>query len=113
MRNKMPTKVVLKNQETTVERLKLDASSDLIAALIQYRESTKAAGREALSEWANKALVCMAMLASNVSEDMRVEEAISAFHRSGVAPKALTVRLMQEFRSTLRDDELEALIAVS
>jgi hypothetical protein len=106
----MATKVTLRNEETTIERLKLKTETDVIAALIHYRESTKAAGRHNLSEWANKALVCMAMLASDVSEDLLIEEAISSFHRSGVAPKALTDRLMREFRSTLRDDELEALI---
>jgi hypothetical protein len=107
----MATKVTLRNEETTIERLKLKAETDLIAALIQYRESTKAAGRHKLSAWANVELVRIAMLASDVSSDLLIEEAISAFHRSGVAHQKITTDMLRKFRSTLRDDELEALLA--
>jgi hypothetical protein len=107
---KMATKVVLRNEETTLERLKLKANSDLIAALIQYRESAKAAGRYRLSEWANLALARVAAL-SHVSEDLRLQDAITLFHNSSNAgARILAVDLLSGFRSTLRDDELEALI---
>src|SRR6266403_6179345 len=107
----MATKVTLPNEETSIERLKLKAETDLIAALIQYRESTKAAGRHELSAWANVQLVRMAMLASDVSSDLLMEEAISVFHRSGVAHQEFTTDMLWKFRGTLRDYELEALLA--
>jgi hypothetical protein len=106
----MATTLVLRNEGTDVERSKHKAKSDLISALIQYRESAKAAGRCSLSEWAHVKLAQVAAL-SHVSEDVRVEEAVTAFHNSHVAPKAFAVDMMREFRSLLRDDELESLVS--
>ena len=91
-----------------IERTKLKAKSDLISALIQYRESTKAAGRYPLSDWANVQLARIAAF-SHVSEDLKLQDSIAAFHNSGVVPKQITVNMLSEFRSTLRDDELERL----
>jgi hypothetical protein len=106
----MATKIALRNEETTIERLKLKPETDLIAALIQYRESTKAAGRHKLSAWASKELVCMAMLTCDVSSDLLIHEAISAMYRSDVEAPALAERIMRDFRSTLSDTELETLL---
>jgi len=106
----MATKVTLRNEETTVDRLKLKAYSDLISALIQYRESARAAARPALWGWASDKLSQLAAL-SQVSEDLRLQEAIAAFHNSNVAgASGLAEDLLREFRTMLTDPELEALI---
>ena len=93
-----------------IERSKHKAKSDLISTLIQYREAAKVAGRYTLSYWANVALARVAAL-SHVSEDLRLQDAITAFHNSSNAgARILAVDLLTGFRCTLRDDELEALI---
>ncbi|HZV89562.1 MAG TPA: hypothetical protein VFF95_18585 [Candidatus Binatus sp.] len=105
----MAKKATLRNEETTVERSKLKAKTDLIAALIQYRESAKAAGRYKLSDWAHVQLARVATF-SHVSEDLRLQDAVAAFHKSCVAPQSFTEDMLRGFRNTLRDDELEALL---
>jgi len=105
----MATKVILRNEETTLERLKLKAESDLIAALIQYQESARAAGRPAMWGWANDKLRQLAAL-SQVSEDLRLQEAIAEFRNSGFAPAFVAEDMLREFRTMLSDRELEALV---
>src|SRR6266481_5168598 len=86
-----------------VEYQRRKAKTDLIAALIQYRESSKAAGRYPLSEWAHVTLARVAAYC-HVSEDLRLQEAIAAFHKSGAATVKFGEDLLREFRTTLRDD---------
>jgi hypothetical protein len=82
----------------------------LIAALIRYRESAKAAGRYKLSEWAHVKLAQVAAF-SHVSEDALLQNAIAMYHNnSSDGRRDFAVELLREFRSTLRDDELEALL---
>src|SRR5258706_15688354 len=90
------------------EQYKRNATGELIAALIQYRESAKAAGRYPLSEWAHVTLARVVAY-SHVSEDLRLQEAIAAFHKSGAATVNFGEELLRGFRTTLRDDELERL----
>lgn len=90
-----------------IERSKHKANNDLISALIQYRESTKAAGRYPLSEWAHVQLARI-VAQGHVSEDLQLQDAIAAYHSAG--GRDFAIQLLREFRSTLRDDELEALI---
>ena len=105
----MATKVTLRNEETTIERLKLKAYSDLISALTQYRESARAAARPALWGWAQMQLARVAAL-SHVSEDLRLQEAITVFRNSGFVPVFVAENMLREFRTMLSDHELEALV---
>jgi hypothetical protein len=106
----MATKVTLRNEETTFERLKLKAHSDLISALIQYRESAKAAGRYALSGWADDKLRELGISATQEAEDLRLQEAIAVFRNSGFVPAFVAENILREFRTMLSDHELEHLI---
>jgi len=95
-----------------VENKKLEQMSKgfLIAALIRYRELAKVAGRYKLSEWANVKLAQVAA-SSHVSEDVQLQNAIAVYHNySSNGGRILAEELLRDFRSTLRDDELEALI---
>ena len=95
-----------------MENKKLEKMSKgfLIAALIRYRESAKAAGRYKLSEWANVKLAQVAA-SSHVTEDVILQNAIAVYHNNASdGERSLAVELLREFRSTLRDDELEALL---
>jgi hypothetical protein len=103
--------ITLRNEETNTERLKLKPETDLIAALIQYRESTKAAGRHKLSEWAHVQLARVAAF-SHLNEDLKMVEAIVAFQATCIAPEALNQDMRDEFKSLLSADELEALADV-
>ncbi|SRR6266404_1926013 len=106
----MATKVTLRNEETTTERLTLKAYSDLISALIQYRESARASVRPALSGWADEKLRELGSFCFQVGEDLRLQEAIAAFRNSGFAPAFVAEDMLRQFRTMLSDRELEALI---
>jgi hypothetical protein len=94
----------------STKSLKLKPETDLIAALIQYRESTKASGRRKLSAWANRKLAEVAGT-SHVNQDVLLQDSIAVYHNTANGDERIfAVELLREFRSTLRDDELEALL---
>jgi hypothetical protein len=95
-----------------VENKKIEQISKgmLLGALIRYRESAKVAGRYKMSEWANIALARVAA-SSHVTEDVLLQNAIAIYHNnSSDGKREFAVELLREFRSALRDDELEALL---
>ena len=48
---------------------------------------------------------------SHVTEDVILQNAIAVYHdNASEGGRSLAVELLREFRSTLRDDELEALL---
>ena len=92
------------------KKLEFIARGHLLSALIRYREAAKVAGRYKLSEWANVKLAQVAASA-HVSEDVQLQNAIAVYHNySNDGKRSFAEELLREFRSTLRDDELEALI---
>jgi hypothetical protein len=82
----------------------------LIAALIRYRESSIAADRPAMAGFAGNALREL-VDTSHVGEDILIQNAIAIYHNNTTGDEQIrAVELLRDFRSSLTDAELEALL---
>jgi hypothetical protein len=107
----------MENQRMTLQdeaaaiRYKQKAHSDLIAALIQYRESSKVSGRPAMWAWAQIQLDRVVRW-SHLNEDLKLVEAIVAYQATGIVPDGPTQDMLDSFKSLLSSEELKALTYV-
>jgi hypothetical protein len=79
-----------------------------------FRKKLNAATDEQLTNALNRlAAHCISLgrrQQARVSEYLRLQEAIAAFHKSGVAPAHVGEELLRQFRTMLSDNDLEELL---
>lgn len=84
--------------------------SELIEALLVYRQTALAAGRPWMAGWAGLTLAKLTAT-SQTEQDALLQHRIATYHDSASGDeRTLAAELLSEFRSSLTDVELEALL---